>query len=86
MTNEELEELRFKSAIPHLIQAGLDLSHPASIDSCPICGEQTDIRKRRLNTNYHEEELNWMVSCVECFKEVVAQYADMWAEYYNGRL
>jgi len=82
MTDKELEKLRFKLVIPHLVQAGLDLSQLSDSASCPVCGSCTNIRRRRLNTNYYEEESNWMISCIECFNDIVAQYADIWSEYY----
>lgn len=54
---------------------------------CPCCGRYLeDVENRRLNTAYESEESNWILSCRECYDEAVAYYAEMWDEYYSGRL
>lgn len=45
----------------------------------------TDLKRRRLNTAYYDEESNYMCSCGDCYQEAHDQYEDMWAEYNSGR-
>ena len=84
MTDEEFRALRIKAAIPGMVQAGLDISKPSALLVCPCCGQAGEIKKRRLNTSYADEESNWMEACLDCFQGAVAQYADMWSDYYSG--
>lgn len=44
------------------------------------------IEKRRQNTQYENEESNWVICCESCFEVIQAHWADMWAEYWNGHL
>lgn len=57
---------------------------------CPICnlpdyktGSQV-IAKRRLNTAYVDDELNWLVSCLDCYNEQYEWYAELWDYYYSN--
>ena len=45
-----------------------------------------NVIRRRQNTQYIQEESNWVTCCDECFEEVEEYWAERWAEYYNGRL
>ena len=38
--------------------------------------------RRRCNTKYIDDELNYMVLCDDCFESVQAYWADMWSDYY----
>ena len=45
-----------------------------------------NVVRRRQNTQYIQEESNWVTCCDDCFEEVEEYWAEHWAEYYNGRL
>ncbi len=50
---------------------------------CPMCEKKKrDVMRRRQNTSYFNEALNWVVCCNECFDEIEQHWADLWAEYY----
>jgi cytochrome c553 len=69
----------------HLVQAGLDISQPLEESVCPCCQEQRfDVRKRRRNTAYVNEESNWLICCGECHESDVEDYAELWDTYYHG--
>lgn len=48
------------------------------------CGCGKPAQKRRQNTNYVDDELNWVVACDPCFDEIEAYWAERWADYYAG--
>lgn len=67
----------------HLVGAGLDISAPTGIDVCPCCRTtQPDVRNRRRNAAYANEEENWIVCCGNCFEEDVEHYQELWDMYY----
>ena len=41
--------------------------------------------RRRQNTQYENDESNWAVLCEEHHKDNDEYWADMWAEYNQGR-
>lgn len=43
-------------------------------------------RTRRRNTQYHNDEDNYVRNCKVCFDRQEEYWADMWAEYYGGLL
>lgn len=45
-----------------------------------------NVVRRRQNTQYTQEESNWVTCCEECFAEIEDYWAERWAEYWNGRL
>ena len=55
---------------------------------CPYCGRWFchDIKRRRQNTQYHEEESNYVTCCAECFGQIEEIWAEMWEWYYSTRL
>jgi len=56
-------------------------------EQCPCCLDMRyTVEKRRLNTQYGDDESNWLKSCIECYAERVEYYAERWAEYYSGCL
>lgn len=80
---DDIERHRIATTTAHLVERGLDISEPTKLTVCPCCEqEKPDIRKRRKNTAYVNEESNWLVSCDECFQDTVAYYAELWADYY----
>ena len=54
---------------------------------CPGCGRWFKYpRRRRQSTQYHDEESNYVTCCSDCFEEVEEYWAELWDEYYSGRL
>lgn len=54
---------------------------------CDHCGRYFKYpKRRRMSTAYVEEEANYCVECKECFIETQEYWADMWRDYYSGRL
>lgn len=48
-------------------------------------GRRKSKEKRRLNTLYVDEELNWLSPCCdECFGDAWNYYQERWDEYYSG--
>jgi len=41
-------------------------------------------KRRRMNTQYLNEESNWCVACDDCFEAIEAEWAERWDEYYRG--
>lgn len=53
---------------------------------CPCCErEASDVERRRRNTQYTDEELNWLESCSECYEHDWEDFREMWDEYYRSR-
>lgn len=53
----------------------------------PGCGRWFKYpRRRRQSTQYHDEESNYVTCCSDCFEEVEEHWAELWDEYYSGRL
>ena len=42
--------------------------------------------RRRQNTQYADDSLNWVILCDECQKVNEAYWAERWAEYYSDKL
>jgi hypothetical protein len=64
-------ERRFREVIP-----------PVKVEGpCPCCGEG-ETAKRRRNTSYANDALNWLVSCERCWKEDCEHYQELWDIYY----
>ena len=54
---------------------------------CQHCDEITpDVKRRRQNTAYEKEEMNWVVLCDECHEENEAYWQERWDDYYGGLL
>lgn len=54
---------------------------------CLCCGVYThDVERRRMNTAYVNEASNYLTSCLSCYEESERHWAELWAEYYAGRL
>ena len=49
--------------------------------ACDQC-ERLDAIRYRQNTQYEEDERNWVTLCPECQIENDEYWAGMWAEYY----
>jgi len=49
---------------------------------CPNCGfKKSNIKNRRMNTAYHDEASNWLLSCGTCFYISEENWAEMWKDY-----
>lgn len=54
---------------------------------CPCCERlRRDVKRRARNTSYVDDELNWLVSCLDCYQEDYEYYAELWRDYYHSRL
>ena len=55
---------------------------------CPQCGRwfRYTRKKRRRNTAYCEDELNWLYSCRECYEYDCDYFEELWKDYYSGIL
>lgn len=54
------------------------------IRECPRCGSKSvTVERRRLCTEFVDEENNWLESCEECFVEVNGMYEDDWKSLYD---
>lgn len=54
---------------------------------CDMCGKTgPDVKRKRQNTAYVDDEANFNSLCPPCQEEADAYWAEMWAEYYRGCL
>lgn len=52
---------------------------------CPCCEKfTTTVSTRRLNTQYLENERNYIYCCEECFEFYWGLYEEQWQDYYQG--
>ena len=52
---------------------------------CPHCHASClDVKRRRLNTAYPNDESNHLESCGSCFQDAIEYYSDLWGEYHNA--
>jgi len=52
-----------------------------------MCGKKKNtIKMRRQNTQYTDQNSNYIESCKECFDEKEEYWAGMWNDYYSDRL
>jgi len=48
---------------------------------CGECGKMKDtVEKRKQNTAYEDDKLNYIECCKECFDNREAMWVEMWAE------
>lgn len=52
------------------------------ITKCDCC-EGEGATRYRQNTQYIEEERNWVTLCPECRKENDEHWADMWSDFWS---
>ena len=43
-------------------------------------------KRRRQNTQYADDERNWVIMCDDCFAENEEYWRGMWADYYRNCL
>lgn len=54
-----------------------------AVVQCPHCRRTVrGIKRRRRNTRYVDDERNFVTTCLRCFHEEEAYWAERWAEYY----
>ena len=52
---------------------------------CPHCKRKVrGVKRRRRNTQYEKDDDNFVTTCLRCFHEEEAYWAERWAEYYSG--
>ena len=53
---------------------------------CPHCEQwfRSGVKRRRQNTAYVDEESNYITTCIDCYDEIQALWAEMWDEYYKS--
>ena len=51
---------------------------------CEKCGEFSwKVKRRRQNTAYVDDEMNYVTVCPQCFEEIEEIWKERWAEYYS---
>lgn len=61
------------------------MSEATNLTVCPCCEQlMPDVRKRRKNTAYVNDESNWLICCGACFQDMLEYYAELWDTYYYG--
>lgn len=62
--------------------------HEKLFGFCPVCGRwfRFDIKRRRQNTQYEDEDLNFVTTCEDCFEEIQSYWDELWDWYYSTRL
>ena len=53
---------------------------------CPYCEKFFDYsqKRRRLNTAYADEKLNYVVCCEAQYREIFDYYEERWRDYYSS--
>lgn len=54
--------------------------------ACNFCGSYNQVQKRRMNTAYNDDKMNWETSCVACYEDHQDVWRERWAEYWSGCL
>ena len=42
-------------------------------------------KRRRQNTKYAEDEMNYVFCCKNCFEQIEACWAEQWDDYYSSQ-
>lgn len=54
---------------------------------CPACKcEASTVERRRRNTSYFDDTLNWTELCIDCFDADCEYWAERWDDHWRGRL
>lgn len=57
------------------------------LKKCPCCNKWSyTVEMRARNTQYVDDESNYLTSCAVCYGDDCEYYAERWAEYYSGLL
>lgn len=53
---------------------------------CACKGYSLNVERRRLNTAYVDDELNYITCCIFCYITAYKQYEELWKDYYASIL
>ncbi len=54
---------------------------------CPCCERRSkSIESRRRNTRYVDDDLNFITSCDDCFREDDRYWKEQWDDYWSSVL
>jgi hypothetical protein len=53
---------------------------------CQFCGATEGVELRPRNTQYNDDDLNWVIACDECIEIDNEYYKERWAEYNSSRI
>ena len=81
--NELIEKLERETQEKSWYKAKLE---EASHGYCGYCGQMKPVSVQRQNTQYVDEQMNWIVCCDGCFIWIEEEWAERWAEYNASRL
>lgn len=61
------------------------------VTTCPCCEQRSaraDVKRRHRNTQYCKalDDQNYMTSCGGCYADDCEYMADLWSDYYSGRM
>ena len=51
---------------------------------CVVCGSEA--KRRRQSTAYVNDELNFVIACDDCFKEIEEYWMERWDDYWSSVL
>ena len=60
----------------------------SNVVECPCCRNlvlSLEVHSRHMNTQYEEQEKNWLKSCITCFLLSEEYWAERWKEYNESR-
>jgi hypothetical protein len=54
---------------------------------CNCCNKYFKYSKRRrLNTQYEEEDRNYLTSCDSCYRKTINYYNELWDTFYGEKI
>jgi hypothetical protein len=60
----------------------MTVEHPTI---CPFCKNfRENVERRRARTQYTDDEMNFIVSCEECYDKDCEHWEQAWCDYYAG--
>jgi hypothetical protein len=65
-------------------QAGNLRTTELHLSVCPCCKRTANVQVRRRNTQYANDEANWLLSCNDCFIEDCEQWEERWHELLSS--
>jgi len=55
--------------------------------TCEFCGDELpDVERRRRNTAYADDEMNFITTCLKCFETDCEYWKYRWDEYYGNMM
>lgn len=81
MEDKELNKIKQDILECNIVRAGIEIVDGEERKGvCNVCGtEKETIANRRKNTRYFDEESNWYESCLECYKDMIEYYNELWS-------